>query len=1110
MLNIHVQKTNQMTSQPLHTLILLLIMYTTGLDAQNSEVKVKILRQVFPTYNMGPDDPNAYFKDFRIPGMSFFRSSRSVYPYTFQHDYRPGRKDVEYEVVRLENNLVYVDIIPQLRGRIQGAIDKRNGWDFLYYNHVIKPAEIAVRSAWISGGLEYNHPQGHGYTQFNRISYDILEREDGSKTVVIAEIEPVRMMKWEFEITLRPDKLYIETRGRLISIEPFPVPFLSSNNAAIHATDEMELIYPQESYASGHGFREMKKWAGYSPDGTDWSRVKNIKRVLSIFADGTGLLADYWGTYSHDEGIDAGTVIVADHRVAPGKKYFTWGTHPGGKQWDHFLSDEDGGYVELQQQAYYTNLGYGYAVLDPFEVKEFTIYFYPVKNTGGFVAASKEVVLNFKRVEGSKARLDLQPTLNIPEAVIQVYRDDVQVASFTADLVVGEVYHHELDVASSEDDTLKVRILDGHNRELLFYADHIDEVTPCVNRIPDKPLADYTIDQLYAKAIADYHDAYGTDADLYTAEMLSRDSLESRANRLSGIMAIKRGQSHEAISYLKRSLVNDHFENCYRSWFLMGYAYLQLGLLEQAHQYLVQSSRKRAELDHSLYYLAQVELLKKEPREALRLLQQIPLSGATHPDVFNLMAYTLRKLGEDEMASSWVQRSFETDPLNFTGYIEKLELSDHKEAVLEKINFLFDRRDRLFLGSQVYIETAIHYMELGDHAMALKVLDIAGQHYGQDVYPFLDYYRGYCLLKTGREGEALTCYRKASAADQTYVFPYRRESLAVLESVLAHDPGDAVALMYYGDLLYYLRRHDEAIGAWEKSHATDPANHLVSRNLAIGKYVRSGHADEATRLLEEAFGHSGRDPRIYAELEALYISQGRFDKLESHYDDNREIILQKGDYALKAVDFYLSRKRFGDASSVLRNAYFSPAEKALGKPVRHARYVETQIGLAQGLMEGKEYGRAIDELRKAYEYPDYLQETEVNHPVTARLDYHLAMAYRMNKDEKRAEEYFRRAIGQEISPFSVAAIYKAKALKETGQQREAGKMVRDMLDTLHREDPGSGAGIDDYVRSLAHAFLGEKEKAADWMHLALEKDFNVVMEARYESSYLPQNKAATE
>jgi tetratricopeptide (TPR) repeat protein len=1086
---------NFMKYRLLFRIVLGATVFSTGVYGQHGDVSVKAFNQVFPTYNMGPDDPSTYFKDFNIPGMHFFRSSRSVYPYTFVNDYQPGKKDVEYEVVRLENDLIYVDIIPQLRGRIQGAVDKRNNWDFLYYNHVIKPAEIAVRSAWISGGLEYNHPGGHGYTQFSKISYDIIEGKDGSKTVVVAEIEPIRMMKWEYEITLRPGELYVETKGRFISTVPYKVPFLSSNNAAMHVTDEMELIYPQDTYASGHGFEGLKKWADFGTDGSDWDWVKNIKLALSAFADGGGLLMDYWGVYSHDKGIDAGSVVVADHRVAPGKKYFTWGTSESGKQWDHFLSDEDGGYVELQQQAYFSNLGYGYAVLDPFEVKEFSIYWYPIMNTGGFVKASREVAVNFVRLNENQVKLDLQPTMDL-EVDIQVYKNSELLLTQEMELEVGEVYNQMLQLPTTEEDTLKICITDQEGKELLCYADKIDEIAPKVNRIPVKEMSEYTIDQLYHKAITDYHDSYGTEAEKYIAEILSRDPGESRANRLSGIISIKRGQHKKAIGYLENSLETDHFENCYESWFLMGYAYLQLGDLNKAHEFLVQSSRKKSQLDQSLYYLAQVEVLKGDFHEALRILKQVPLSKATHPKVYNLMSYTLRNLGMDEMASKLVQKSFYIDPLNFVGYTEKLALSQGNQEVVEKINFIFDRKDQLFVGSQVYIETAIWYMSLGDYEMALQIMDLAEMQYGQHdkAYPFVNYYKGYCLEKAGKTEEAKAYYKRASNTDHTYVNPYRPESLKVLEHVIAMFPGDAVALMYYGDLLYYLRRHDEALAMWGKSYVIDADNYRVSRNLALGGFVKDNNLDRTVQLMEASFEQSGKNKRIYSELEMLYVLQKRFDKLEKHYDNNLGIISQKGDYAERAADFYINIGRYSDASKVLANTFFSAVEKALGKPVRHTRYVEAQIGLAQEFMASKEYVKAINALKAAYEYPAYLNEAEVNFPVTTRVDYFLAMAYKKHRQKDLSNTYFRKAIEQKINPGSVATIYKAQALRETGHKTEGEKLVRNMLNQLSADDNKMEPAMKTYLESLAYDYLGEKEKAEELMTSALDLNYNVAME----------------
>jgi tetratricopeptide (TPR) repeat protein len=1089
---------------------LFLISSITHLDAATDSVSVKKFNKNFPTYVMGPDDPNTYFKDFEIPGLDFFRSSRTVYPYTFVNDYRQEKEDVEYEVVRLENKFIYIDIIPQLRGRIQGAVDKRNNWDFLYYNNVIKPAEIAVRSAWIAGGIEYNHPGGHGYTQFSKISYDILEREDGSKTVVIAEIEPVRMMKWEVEITLRPGELYFETKGRLMSTAPFPVPFVSSTNAAMHATGEMELIYPQETHASGHGFSHYRKWSEYSPDGSDWNWIKNMKTVVSVFADGRGLLEDYFGTYSHDDGIDAGSVIVADHRVAPGKKFFSWGTHPGGKQWDEFLSDEDGGYVELQQQAYFSNLGYGYAVLEPFEVKEFSIFWYPVMKTGGFVKAGREAVINFRRVDGSNLKFDIQPTINLEGSSIRILKNGEVVKEWKEDLYAGEVYNHKLAVTSTPDDTLEVSVTDRNSVEILHYKDRVDAVDRTIFRLPRKDIEEYSIDQLYSKAVANYHDPYGPDAEMYLEEIFRRDSLESRANRLKGTIFIRRGQYEEALPYLKRSLVNDHFAGGYEAHFLMGYAELKMGHIDKAHEYLSESSRYKGQLEQSLFYLAQAEIRRGDYNRALHLLQQVPVSRFTHPDFFNLMAYTWRKLGEPQLADQAIERAFRIDPLNFVGYIEKMELSQQQEELIKKINFLFDREDKLFVGSQNYIEAAIFYMDLDDYEQALRILDIAGDHYREngDMYPFLEYYMGYCLMKTGNMKDASRMFRQASERDQSYVFPFRISSIEVLESAVQLLPENGVSRMYYGDLMYYLRRHEEAIASWEEAYRVIPDNSRLTRNLALAYYVQTRNLDTSLPMLEKSFQQSEGDRRIFAELEQMYKLAGEYSKLEQHYDNYPGILAQKWDLALNAADHYISVNRFEDAKRVIKSTYFSPAESKLGMPVRHSRYAEAHTGSGMDYLKEKNYPAAIDEFSKAYEYPEYLNEVKVNYPVTTRTDYLMGLALKMNGQRSKASSYFTKAKNQPVNTVSVATVYKAMALKETGNNAEADLMVSDLLQELGKS--GQGDAIAEYIRSHCYEYLGEEEKAVQSLQTALQLDPHVRIKAIYESAFIPEEKYSME
>ena len=79
-----------------------------------------------PTYLLGPQEKNPIFMDFNLPGLTRFRSSRSVYPYTLMDKYTQQREMRSYEVIVLENEYIKVLVMPGLRGRIQVAVDKRN------------------------------------------------------------------------------------------------------------------------------------------------------------------------------------------------------------------------------------------------------------------------------------------------------------------------------------------------------------------------------------------------------------------------------------------------------------------------------------------------------------------------------------------------------------------------------------------------------------------------------------------------------------------------------------------------------------------------------------------------------------------------------------------------------------------------------------------------------------------------------------------------------------------------------------------------------------------------------------------------------------------------
>ncbi len=118
--------------------------------------KVMVYEQTvtIPTYKTGALEKNPLFIEKR----AYQGSTGKVYPVPICEKISDTKEDVAYKAVILENDYLYVMILPELGGRIQRALDKTNNYDFVYYNRVIKPALVGLAGPWISGGIEFNGP----------------------------------------------------------------------------------------------------------------------------------------------------------------------------------------------------------------------------------------------------------------------------------------------------------------------------------------------------------------------------------------------------------------------------------------------------------------------------------------------------------------------------------------------------------------------------------------------------------------------------------------------------------------------------------------------------------------------------------------------------------------------------------------------------------------------------------------------------------------------------------------------------------------------------------------------------------------------------------------
>ena len=443
------------------------------------EVKIWEEDVVIPTYEIGAAEKNPIFSEKRV----YQGSSGRVYPYPVIEKIEDTKHDKVWKALYLENQYLKVMVLPQLGGRIQRAYDKTNDYDFVYYNHVIKPALVGLTGPWISGGIEFNWPQHHRPTTYQPVDYTITEHEDGSKTVMVNDVDQMYGTKGIASFTLYPDKAYIEIRGQLYNRTPMAQTFLWWANPAVAVNDNTQSVFPPDVHAvMDHGKRDVSKFpiatgVYYKHDysaGVDISRYKNIPVPTSYMAEKSDF--DFVGGY--DYGKEAGILHVADHHISPGKKQWTWGCGDFGKAWDRNLTDEDGPYIELMTGVYTDNQP-DFTWLKPFEEKTFKQYFMPYKKVGYVKNATIDAMVNMEIHDG-KADLCVYTTGEEKNAKIVLEQNGNVVWETTEDLSPVKVYETEVELQVEDKTKVTVRVLNADGRELVSF-------TPLKEEIPKIP-----------------------------------------------------------------------------------------------------------------------------------------------------------------------------------------------------------------------------------------------------------------------------------------------------------------------------------------------------------------------------------------------------------------------------------------------------------------------------------------------------------------------------------------------------------------------------------------------------------------------------------------------
>jgi tetratricopeptide (TPR) repeat protein len=1049
---------------------------------------------VLPTYEPAAPDRNPMFLETRV----YQGSSGRVYPLPFID--RIAEKPVPHAwaAVFLENEFLTVMILPELGGRIHRVTDKTNGYDLVYHQPVIKPALVGLAGPWISGGIEINWPQHHRPSTFMPADVHVEQPADGSAIVWLSEHDPMVRMKGMHGVCLHPGRAVLELKARAYNRTADTQTFLWWANVATRVHERYQSFFPPDAtYVADHAKRAMSTFPlctghyygvdyaararsgvpaaeqprQYAPSGeypaNDLSWYANIPVPTSYMCMGSS--EDFFGGYDH--AAQAGLVHVADHRISPGKKQWTWGNHEFGYAWDRNLTDADANgefrpYIELMAGVFTDNQP-DFSFLQPGETKAWSQYWYPIQQIGPAHHANVEAAVSLSLAEG-QARVGVAVTAPQPDAHVRLLRRGKILSTHRADLAPGAPFVEQVHLPRNlraTDLTLQVATADGC--ELIAYTPRkpaalaSEALAKEAATAPKAPRDIASTDELYqtGRHLEQYRHATRS-PEPYWREALRRDAGDARCNLALGRWHLRRGEFPAAERHLRASLARLTHRNPNpadgEAYYQLGRCLRFLGRDADAYDAFAKAAWNQAWQSASWHALAEIDCTRGDWTVALDHLDRCLRLNTDHLRARNLKALVLRQVGREAEAVALLRQNLALDPLDWW----TRDLLD----------------EPLACDNQVRLDLALDCARAGFHQHALEILADARPEPCSGTAPLISYYRAWLSSLLSYKSESRRHLAAAAKASPDYCFPARLEEIAILQHALAAEPRDARAPFYLGNLLYDRRRHSEAIALWSRAMKLEPANAIAWRNLGIGALNILQKPAQARRAYEAAVRANPRDARLLYERDQLWKRLGekptvRLRELEQH----RALVEQRDDLNVELSALYNQTGQPAEALLITGLRKFQPWEGGEGAVL--GQHVRTHLKLGRAALAAGKPREAAGLFLVALAAPDNLGEAR--HLLANASDIHfwLGEALAATGDAARARECWTRAATfkgdfQEMSvrAFSEMTYYSALAWQRLGQKARATKLLRALLGHA-RKLARTPAAIDYFATSLPTMLL---------------------------------------
>ena len=269
-------------------------------------------------------------------------------PYTVQDRYSRKRIPLKLKCLVLENEFLRAEFLPEWGGRLHRLYDKTSGEDLLFTNTVIQPCNLAIRDAWLSGGIEWNIGSlGHTFTTCDNVYAAHLTDSEGNDFIRIYEFERLKSLFWQVDFHLPENSRHLIAHVKMIN--PFPTDTSTYwwTNIAVPEDGNTRVLASCKNVISFFdGDMMYETLPNLKPMPADATYPSNANRSFDFFIQPDNDEMCTWEASAQGNG------TVFYERSTPPlsyKKLYVWGVHRAGDHWQKFLSDGEGGYyAELQ------------------------------------------------------------------------------------------------------------------------------------------------------------------------------------------------------------------------------------------------------------------------------------------------------------------------------------------------------------------------------------------------------------------------------------------------------------------------------------------------------------------------------------------------------------------------------------------------------------------------------------------------------------------------------------------------------------------------------------------------------------------------------------------